>query len=109
MLLTGFYVGLTDSRYGYSWKTLSLDGRFSENRYMANVTGLDSPPTQEDRYQMVVRYEGEERFCYYTGVVSPLPGFCFGGWTQVTPEFRLVSADAIRWTSPNAYGGPPRN
>lgn len=111
LLLTGSYVGLTDLRYGDSWKTFSADGRFSENRYMANVTGFDSLPTQEGRYQMVVRYEDEEEFCYYvdTGLMPPRTRFCFGGWTQVTPDFRLVNADAARWTSLSAYGGPPRN
>ena len=109
LLLTGSYVGLTDSRYGDSWKTFSLDGRFSENRYMANVTGFDSPPTQEGRYQMVVQYVDEEEFCYYTGILAPPPGFCFNGWTQVTPDFRLVNADAVRWTSPSSYAGPPRD
>lgn len=107
LLVRGCYVGVTDTRGVDTWKTFSHDGRFTEDHYMVSVTGFDSPPTQEGCYQMVVRYEGEESFCYYTGFPPP-PGYCFGGWWQNTPDLRIVGADAVRWIAPNSYGGPTR-
>ena len=98
--MRGCYVGVSDSRDGDHWKTFSHDGGFTENHYMASITGFDSSPTQEGCYQMVVRYEGEERFCYYEGFVPPPPGI-YLGWRQTTPDFRIVSSTAIRWIAPH--------
>ena len=100
LLVQGCYVGVSDFRYGDTWKTFSSDGRFTESHYMASITGFDSSPTQEGCYEMVVQYEGKELFCYYTGFVPAPPNICLG-WRQTTPDLRIVDASAIRWMPPN--------
>ena len=100
LLLSGCSVGVSNEADGKDWHTFSQDGGFTRNHYMVNITGFDFLPTRDRCYEMVVRYEAKYRYCYSTGFLIPPPGVCLG-WTQLTPEFRIVSTDAVRRITPN--------
>ena len=80
---------------GENWKGFSHDGRFEEGNYLAIVAGFEWGvgvyPVTGYCYELVVEYEGEDDFCFYTGFLSPIFG-CSGDnqWLQVAPELRLT-------------------
>ena len=93
-----------DIAHGESWYTLSFDGRFSEDRYFAHVGGFAivrvggvvKGPKAGDCYEMEVKYEESDSYCYWiqTGFAPPqIPGYC-RGWKQETPFFYLVKESA---------------
>lgn len=93
------------TKAGKSDYTFSSDGKFESSRFLAYVSGfsISNPPLQGVCYEMVVKYQGQERFCYWVETtyrfVPPtlrLPfesDYC-RGWRQVTPKFKLASADS---------------
>ncbi|MDE2684501.1 MAG: hypothetical protein OXI54_10200 [Chloroflexota bacterium] len=96
-IVVGCYTGVQDALDGKTWHTFSKDGKFSRDRNFIAVTGFS--PKNNICYEMAVRYESGERYCYYiqhSNVPRPnIPGHC-SGWTQYTREFSLVDKDAWR-------------
>ena len=96
-----------------SYYTFSSDGKFDRNHFLVAVSGfsIKNLPMPDKCYEMVVKYRGQNRFCYWveTNYLIPVPtrpslfgeSYC-RGWRQDTPEFKLVSSDAVyrisRWS-----------
>ena len=94
LMIRGCHVGVVD--------TYSHDGSFSEDHFMVIVPEV--PGTRKGRcYEMVVEYQREEEYCYYTSVIGEVPYlFSCIGWEQVTPEFKLVSGSSYSPVSRSA-------
>ena len=92
LVIAGCYANLQNTSGGETWYTFSKDGGFSEDRKFISITGFSKPPVRDHCYEMVVAYETDERYCYYTSnplVPRPnIPGHC-SGWRQLTREFYL--------------------
>lgn len=90
-----------------NWYTFSSNGSFSEDKWMAEVSGFvnDTKPRPDGCYEMIVRYEGSNSYCYWTTFIDPPVGTCWGGWRQSTPAFYLTDRNASthisksRWRS----------
>ena len=96
-----------DKLHGESWYTFSGDGRFNKSRFFANVGGFGTvkKPKADGCYEMVVKYEDTERFCYWisTGISLPqLLGHC-RGWRQQTPAFFLINDSAATRISKSTW------
>ena len=91
----GCYAGLREESGGESWYTFSKDGGFTESRKLIGVTNFRRPPDDGRCFEMVVRYEKEQNYCYYIRNLPQPSGTC-SGWWQLTREFYLVDKDASR-------------
>ena len=97
-----------DSKGMHRLYGFSEDGEFGEDYYLVNVRGFnnDHRPMQPDCYEMLVRYEETDEYCYWSSnylTSPPLPPQITGkcpGWTQNTPLFALVSEDSWRPVRP---------
>ena len=87
------------------WYSFSINGLFGSKWYMANVTGFVKAPKAGGCYEMVVRYDGSEKFCFYTekGFPSLPPGYGCIGWVQETPSFYLVDGESAHYLPRNEW------
>lgn len=100
IIVVGCYTGLRDDDSGESWYVFSRDGGFTKNHKFISIADFSDSPKRGQCYEMAVKYERAEDYCYYFGVAPDLHS-CDPGWNQTTREFRLTDTSLWR-TIPKA-------